>query len=184
MKQVLSILILGLLAACNANDATVKSESTTDSTAAITKVEPVYPYTPSYSSKFEIGDPEQAKTLLDLQKSWDDNMLDNSKQFFADSVTIMSADGNMMSGPVDSIITNTKPYRNSLGTVNTKVHAWVPLRSTDKDENWVLVWYTEYHKKPNGATDSTELQETWRMNKAGKAEMMLQYEKKNPPAMK
>src|SRR5690242_6412272 len=113
MKQVLSILILGLLAACNANDAKVKSESTTDSTAAITKVEPVYPYTPSYSSKFEIGDPEQAKTLLDLQKSWDDNTLDNARQLFADSVMMLSAGGNVMSGPADSIIAASKPLRNS-----------------------------------------------------------------------
>src|SRR5689334_1343945 len=104
MKQVLSIFILGLLAACNANDAKVKSESTTDSTAATTKVEPVYPYSPTYSSKFEIGDPAQAKTLLDLQKSWDDNQLADAKQLFADSVMLMTADGNMMSGSADSII--------------------------------------------------------------------------------
>jgi hypothetical protein len=155
-----------------------------DSATAVTKDEPTYPYSPSYTSKFAIGDPTHAKTILDLQKVWDNNNLDNAKQFFADSVMLLTSDGNMMSGSADSIIAATKPYRNSLGTVNSKVHAWVPLRATDAKENWVLVWYTEYRKNDKGKTDSVEYQETWRLNSNGKPDMMMQYERKSPPAKK
>lgn len=184
MKQVLSILLLALLAACNANSDTKVKSQTTDSTAAAKKEEPTYPYSPSYTSKFEIGDPAHSKTILNLQKTWDDNVLDNAKQSFADSLVMFTADGNVLSGSADSIIAAAKPHRNSLGTVSTKVHAWVPLRATDQNENWVLVWFTEYNKGANGKMDSTEYQETWRLNNAGKADMMMQYERKNPPAKK
>lgn len=185
MKQVLSILVIGFLTACNANnEAKVKSETATDSSAAVKKEEPSYTYTPSYSSKFEIGDPNHAKTILDLYKTWDNNKLEDGKPYFADSLMMFSADGGVMSGSADSIIASSKAYRNSLGTVTSKVHAWVPLKSTDKNENWVLVWYTEYHTRPNGKTDSTEYQETWRLNNAGKADFLMQYTRKNPPANK
>jgi hypothetical protein len=183
MKQVLFLFVIGFLAACNAGDnATVKSETATDSTAKNT--EPAYAYTPSYTSKFEIGDPAHSKAILDLAKDWDNNSLDHSKQLFADSVTLYTADGTVMSGPADSIIAASKPYRNSLGTVSSTVHAWTPLKATDKNENWVLLWYTEYTTAANGKKDSTEYQETWRLNKQGKADLLMQYMRKNPPAKK
>jgi hypothetical protein len=184
MKQILFLFALALLAACNANDdAKVNFGTATDSTTS-KKQEPAYAYTPSYTSKFEIGDPNHTKTVLDLNKTWEDNNPDQAKKLFADSITIFASDGTVMSGPTDSILAATIPYRNSLGTVNTKVHAWVPLRATDKNENWVLVWFTEYRKRNNGKTDSTEYQETWRLNNAGRADLLMQYERKNPPAKK
>jgi hypothetical protein len=89
-----------------------------------------------------------------------------------------------MRGSADSLIAATKPYRNSLGTVSSTVHAWVPLKATEKNENWVLLWYTEYKTDARGKKDSTEYQETWRLNKDGKADMMMQYMRKNSEAKK
>jgi hypothetical protein len=56
----------------------------------------------------------------------------------------------------------------------------VPLRSTDKNEDWVLVWFKEYRTDANGKKDSTEMQETWRLNKDGKADLLYQYAQQNP----
>lgn len=183
MKQLFLIASLGFLAACNSdNSAKVESMKTADSTSK--KEEITYPYTPSYTSKFEMGDPAHSKTILDLFKDWDNNSLDHSKQLFADSVTLYTADGTVMSGPADSIIAATKSYRNNLGTVSSKVNAWTPLKATDKDQNWVLVWYTEYRTAADGKKDSTEYQETWRLNKEGKADVLLQYKRNNPPVKK
>lgn len=184
MKQSPFLLVLLSLVACNANEqAKVKSATETEATTEA-KAEPAYAYTPSYSGKFEIGDPNHTKTVLDLFKTWDNNDPEQAKKLFADTVTILSANGTVMSGPTDSILKASAPYRNSLGTVTSKVHAWVPLKSTDKNENWVSVWYTEYRTKADGKTDSTELQETWRLNKDGRADLLMQYERKNPPAKK
>ena len=173
MKQVLFLLSLNVVNL----DYMKKTDSTAVQTDNIT-----YPYTPAYTSNFDIGNPAHSKTILDLAKDWDNNALDNSSRLFADTVTLFTADGTMMQGPRDSIIAATKPYRNSLGTVSTKVHAWTPLKAVDKDENWVLIWSTEYHTAPDGKKDSAQLQETWRLNKEGKADMLLQYMRKNPTA--
>lgn len=183
MKKIFLFLSLGFLAACNSNDsAKVESMKSVDSTAK--KDNTSYPYTPSYTSQFAIGDPAHSQTVLGLAKDWDNNNLDHSKQFFADTVTLYTSDGTVMRGSADSLIAATKPYRNSLGTVSSKVHAWVPLKATEKNENWVLLWYTEYKTDAKGKKDSTEYQETWRLNKDGKADMMLQYMRKNSEAKK
>ena len=183
MKHFVLFLSIGLLAACNANDsAKVQSIKKTDSTTHSENV--TYPYSPSYTSNFAIGSEAHSKTILNLAKDWDNNDLDHSKQLFADTVTLYTADGTVMHGPADSIIAASKPYRKSLGTVSSTVHAWTPLKATDKDENWVLLWYTEYKTAADGKKDSTEYQETWRLNKEGKADMMLQYKRNNPPVKK
>jgi hypothetical protein len=183
MRRIPFLFVLAFFAACNANDeAKVKSAAAVE--PATTKAEPAYAYTPSYSAKFEIGDPAHSKTVLDLLKTWDNNDPVQAKQLFADTLTILAADGAVLSGTTDSVLNATAPYRNSLGTVTTKVHAWAPLRSTDKNENWVTVWFTEYRQKNGGKKDSVELQETWRLNNAGRADMIMQYVRKNPTAKK
>ena len=53
----------------------------------------------------------------------------------------------------------------------------VPLYSTDKKENWVLVWATEINTNADGTKDTMALMETWRMNKDGKADLLLQYDR-------
>src|SRR5215203_2208455 len=179
MNKLLFLFSLAAFAACNSsNDTKVESMSSTDSTATADD-NITYQYTTDYSSKFEMGNPKNVKTIFDLFTDWDNNNLDNAKDKFADSVTIVPGSGDMMVGTRDSIMAQMKPYRNSLGTVNTQVHAVVPLRSTDKNEDWVLVWFKEYRTDDKGKKDSVEFQETWRINKDGKADLLYQYQQ-NP----
>lgn len=183
MRKLLCILSLSVFAACNSStDTKVESMSAKDSTTTSNDV--VLPYTADYSSKFEMGDANHTKTILDLYKDWDNNTLDNSRSKFADSVTMYFGDGTMMKGPFDSINAQTKEFRNSLGTVTTAVHAVLPLKSTDKNENWVVAWFTEYRTDANGKKDSVQLQETWRFNKDGRADLLYQYQQKNPTPKK
>jgi hypothetical protein len=51
------------------------------------------------------------------------------------------------------------------------------MYSTDKKENWVLVWAKEINTSAGGKKDTVELMETWRINKDGKADMLLQYDR-------
>lgn len=181
MRKTAFILGLAALASCNSGTNTkVESTSSKDSTMTTANENVTYPYTADYSSKFEIGDAKNAKTILDLYKDWDNNTLDDSRDKFADTVTMVMSDGTTMHGSFDSINAKTKPFRNSLGTVVTRVHAVTPLRSTDKNENWVAAWFTEFRTDAKGKKDSTEFQETWRLNKDGKADLLYQYEQKNP----
>lgn len=179
MRKAFFVLSLATLAACNSGtDTKVDSMSTKDSSSTDNVS---LPYTASYSSKFEMGDPNHAKTILELYKDWDNNTLDNSKSKFADTVEFNFSDGSKMVGPFDSVNASAKKFRSTLGTVNTKVHAVFPVKSTDKNENWVVAWFTEYRTDAKGKKDSVELQETWRLNKDGRADLLLQYEQKNPP---
>jgi len=184
MKKLLFLFSLAAFAACNSgSDTTVESASSKDS--SVTANDTItYQYTADYSSKFEMGEPKNVKTIFDLYTDWDNNNLDNSKNKLADSVFLMFSSGDIMTGKRESIVELSKSFRNTLGTVNTKVHAVVPLRSTDKNEDWVLVWFTEYRTDGRGKKDSTEFQETWRLDKAGKADLLYQYERKNAPPKK
>jgi len=183
MSKSLFIISLFAFAACNSGpDTKVESMSAKDSTASGNDI--VLPYTATYSSKFEIGDAKNTKTVLDLYKDWDNNNLDNSKDKFADSITLYLSDGTKLSGSFDSVTASAKQFRNTLGTVTTTVNAVFPVKSTDKNENWVVAWFTEYRTDAKGKKDSAQIQETWRLNKDGKADLLYQYEQKNPPPVK
>ena len=57
------------------------------------------------------------------------------------------------------------------------INAVMPVYSTDKKENWVLVWATEINTDKTGKTDTVQLMETWRINKDGKADVLYQYDR-------
>jgi hypothetical protein len=184
MKKIFFLFSLAAFAACNSgSDTKVDSMSAKDS-ATTSNDHVAYAYTADYSSDFEIGDSRNVNTIFGLYKDWDNNSLDNSKDKFADSVFMVFSSGEVMSGKKDSIIAASKSFRNTMGTVSSRVHAVVPLRSKDKNEDWVLVWFTEYRTDASGKKDSTELQETWRL-KDGKADLLYQYQQNKPsPATK
>ncbi len=175
MKKVLFCFAVAAFASCNeSSDTKVAGASADDSTktaaAAVT-----YPYTIDYSSQFAIGDAEQAKKITEIWKSWDNGNLAATKDHFADSMSMNFADGMVMNGTRDSILASGQAYRNSFKSVSSRVAAIVPLKSTDKNENWVCIWGTETHTDMQGKVDSVHFQETWRMNSAGKTDLVYQY---------
>ena len=139
------------------------------------------PYTATYSSKFQIGDPKYAQIILKLWKDWDDNTIDQSANMFADTVTIYHPDGTILKGKEQNLA-DAKKYRSQFTTVKSTIHAFVNLKSTDHNENWVAIWGTEEDTGKDGKMISNELHEVWRFNKDGKIEMMRQFHAKTPPA--
>jgi len=55
--------------------------------------------------------------------------------------------------------------------------AATPMYSTDRNQNWVLTRAKEINTDTNGRTDTVFLMETWRINKDGKADMLLQFDR-------
>jgi len=183
MKRILFVASVAIFASCNSGTEKPKVDSMgtgADSAAQVDNTN--YPYTADYSHDFEISGTKNAQTLLQLYKDWDNNTLDNSKSSFADMDTMIFADGTMFNGPRDSFFTAAKQMRSQLGTVVDSVHAWVPLRSKDKNEDWVLIWAREISTDSKGKKTSRELHEAWRFNKEGKADLVYQYEQQ-PPKM-
>jgi len=182
MKKILIFASAAMMAACNSGNDTAKVESMGTGTDSSARQNITYPYEIQYSSKFEIGDPQQGKIILDLWKDWDNGNLANSKNSFADSVEMHFSNGSMMHSTRDSIIAAGQSYRDMYASAVSKVYSIIPLKSTDKNENWVGVWGMETDTDKKGKVDSFYLQETWRFNKAGKADLLYQYRAEaNPP---
>ena len=185
MKKILLVAAVAALAACNNSD-NAKVESMNKDSTASTKMDDDnmnYPYTADYSHNFEIGSSKNAMAILQLYKDWDGNNLDNAKNLFAENNdTMVFADGNMFTGSRDTLFSIAKQMRGQMGTVVDSVHAWLPLRSKDRNEDWVLIWTREIATDAKGKRTSRELQETWRFDKDGKINLCYQYEQQ-PPKM-
>lgn len=186
MKKCLVVFFLALLAACNSGTDTAKVESMkSDTSSAMTPMADIKsPYSFTYSSKFEMGDPKNVEAILTLWKDWDNGTLDAHKEIFSDSVQMYFADGTSMKGPRDSIVAAAQAYRSTIASATSTVHAAMPSKSIDKNENWALIWGSETDKWKNGKTDSFNLQETWRFDKNGKADLMYQFRSEMAPKKK
>src|SRR5688572_19685017 len=71
-KIVLFLFIVIAFTACKSDEAKVDSMSSKDSTDSET-----YPYTATYSSKFEIGESKYSQTILKMWKAWDNGDLNS-----------------------------------------------------------------------------------------------------------
>lgn len=184
MRKIPFFVAITFLAACNSGTDKSKMETPKAADSTMPKQENLtYPYTAGYSSNFEMGDAKNAQTLLQLYKDFDNNTLANSKNAFAEIDTMIFADGNMFVGSRDSLIALATKSRGQMGTVVDSVHAWAPLRSMDRNEDWVVIWTREISTDAKGKKTSRELQETWRFDKNGKVNLMYQYLQAQPKMM-
>jgi hypothetical protein len=179
MQKILFTALTVALFSCHSEE---KKEPESKNTK--TEVSPTLPYTATYSSKFEMGDAKHSEAILSAWKAWDDGNLQASRKLFADTMHFYLRDGSEMHGPTDSTIAGAQAYRNTFAMVKSTVHAYMPLKSTDKNNNWVCIWGTEVSTDKQGKVDSIGLQETWRFNKEGKIDLLYQFGRSlTPPPM-
>ena len=190
MKKILIITSVALLAACNNSGDKAKVDSmSTDTTATAATTMPAInsPYAVVYSSKFEIGDPKVAETVLSLWKDWDNNNLANGKNSFADTVEFNFSDGTTMRASRDSCLAVAQKIRDSQASIVSTIDAVMSAKSLmnnmsprpeDQNQNWALIWGEERITDKKGRKDSSAIQETWRLNKDGKVDLVYQYRKK------
>ena len=182
MKKIFIAVMAASILSCNTPSE--KTNSAGETKAVTSKTDPdMSGYTATYSSSFEMGDPKHSEAVLALYKAWDNGNLESSKAFFADSIHFYLSDGSVIEGLRDSTIATMQHYRDMFSAMKNTVHAVFPVKSIDKNENWVCIWATEVNTKA-GKTDSTSLQETWRFNKDGKIDLLYQYGAKPPKPSK
>src|SRR6266480_4099197 len=186
MRNVLITAGFGLLLACNNSPkeevASISPNKDSSATAPAENIS--YPYTAGYSSKFEICDPKNAQMILNIWKDWDNGNLANSKNVFADTVTLYFWNGSVLHASRDSALAAAQKMRDGYSSVKSRVDAFVPLKSTDRNENWVTIWGMETHTDKKGKVDSIALQETWRINKDGKTDLVYQFAEMSKPPKK
>ena len=172
MKKILFLFAVVALISCN-DEAKVDSMSTDTGTKEMDNT--VLPYTAGYSSQFEMAkDNKNTGTILSMWKAWDGGDIMKMKDHFADSVTMMLANGYVMSGPRDTVLKESQAYRDGFSSMTSYPDAWISTKSTDKNEDWVSIWGKEISTDKAGKTDSVYLQESW-MLKDGKVNLMLQH---------
>ncbi len=171
MKKLILIFIVTVAISCNEKSDNAASTETTPA-APVALPMPV-----TYSSSFELGNPAYAAMIVQGSwKDWQDNTMDSMQKWVADTAVIIQSDNKRIQG-VDSLMANWKRGRAKYSAITDSINAAVPLYSTDKKENWVLVWATEYNTKADGTKDTAAVMETWRINKDGKADLLLQYDR-------
>jgi hypothetical protein len=147
-----------------------------DSPVAFRPIQSPYPI--MYSSSFVMDDPKNAESILALWKAYDAGNLATVKDLFADTVVAYLANGWMKKGSRDSTIAGMQGFRNMMSSVVDEVNAVMAVKSTDKNEHWVLIWGMEKDIYKNGKADSMQVQETWRFDDNGKANLMYAFGRK------
>jgi len=171
-KTFFFLMITGTLAACNNDTKVAGVGEAKDEKAAVTFSMPV-----TYSSSFEMGDPKYSAMIVQGSwKDWADNNMDNMKSWVADTLVAYQSNNIVARGP-DSLMAQWKRERAMYSSATDSINAVMSVHSTDKNENWVLVWATGYGTKLDGTKDTAAVMETWRINKDGKADLLLQYDR-------
>lgn len=181
MQKIFIAAMAVIIYSCNSAEKETPKEEVKEVAAATAAITNFSGYTPTYSSSFEMGNSKNAESILALYKDWDNGNLDPTKGAFADSVSFFLNDGSMVMGKRDTAVAAMQNYRNMFSAIKNTVHAVFPVRTTDKNEDWVCIWATEVFTDKKGKVDSIQLQETWRFNKEGKIDLLYQYAAK-PPA--
>lgn len=138
---------------------------------------PSLAYEPSYSASFEIGNPDYAEMIIQGSwKDWEDNNLDNMVNWVSDTITAYHSNNEVVQG-LDNMMALWKGHRANYSSSKPTINAVMSVRSTDRNEDWVLVWGTSIDTKIDGTADTVTLMETWRINAAGKADLLLQFDR-------
>ena len=152
MKRTLYLFaVVALFASCK--NGTKTADAKTDSV--------VMPYKASYSSSFTISDNQKnEQAVLQSYKDWEDNKLNNAPAYYGDTVSWISSTGiAMIKTRRDSLIHFWQKFRDSLSSVKIDLVAVTNLHSTDKNTDWVGVWYKETDTYKMGKVDSAYYQD-------------------------
>jgi len=172
MKKLIFVSMITFVAfSCNQ-----KSEKAED-TKTVSTAPMALSMTPTYSSSFQMGNPDYAAMIVKGSwKDWQDNTMDNMQKWAADSIVALHSNATITRG-VDSLMASWKKSRAEYSAVTDSIDAVIPVYSTDKKENWVLIWVVDYSTDKKGVKDTTAVMETWRINKDGKADLLMQFDR-------
>ena len=106
MRRLIYVGMIAATISCNSSSTPATETTTTSDSTSTSQMQQdvTYAYPVGYSSKFEMGDPKNAQTVLLLWKAFDNGDLASSKDYFADSVEMHFMDGSMVHSVRDSVI--------------------------------------------------------------------------------
>ena len=132
----------------------------------------------TYSGSFEKG----AESLKEAVLGWNNALasptdLEAAAGFLADSLTLFTADGEYINASKDSIMNMVKQFVSG-AVVKVDFDAIIPVRITDKNEDWVLSWTEEWWTDKEGKEEHMWIHEDYLLED-GKIRMIRQYSQKD-----
>ncbi|MFN2456894.1 MAG: hypothetical protein ABR502_01725 [Chitinophagaceae bacterium] len=153
MKKFLFLLITAtIFLACN-NDATNNTESVSGDTANNNQ-QVNLPYTVEKTPDWERGDANNVAIAMNTLRAFEVNDLNALQQYLADTLEFYY-DNMSFKGSRDSLIKFFTGFRNSINSMNVKMHDYESVKSKNRNEEWVGLWYTETVTDKKGKTDSS-----------------------------
>jgi hypothetical protein len=144
---------VALLTACN-NEATVSSSADSSTTTATTMESQVsLPYQVERTPDWEMASNENTAIAMAALKSFETNDSSKIRSLVADSIEFYYDNGKFK-GSRDSFVTMLTNYRNGYDNVSIKMLDYESVKSKNRNEEWVSLWYTETYKDKKGKVDS------------------------------
>ena len=150
-KNFFLLLVIGIAFSCN----TSSDKSTFKPDNADTS-KPVYAYTIKYPDNWETASSKNTAIALSALKAFENNKLDESIGFFADSVDWKEdyVDRKLSKDSLKAIFVSSWKDRASL---KVDMHDFESVISKDKKEEYVTLWYTEINTDKKGKMDSVAI---------------------------
>jgi len=170
MRQLLFLLgILAFISACKNEKAEAPAVAASDSVTL--------PYTANYSSSWDMAvSDSDVNTVLLSYKYWADGNMDALMGTMGDSTWVDHADGrsrNYSNAELRSLWTSG---RDSMSSVSISMDTWHKMRTTDKNDHFVVVWYKMTETYKDGRVDSAYWHDV-NMVKNGKIVWYSQYKR-------
>jgi len=176
-KIILPAIILFFLTSCNDNKQEAPTTAAADTAAVKTETPaPAYAYPVKYKD-WEIGNPANIKTTLDVYKAWDDKHPEKLSDIFADTLRLrIPGEREEFVIPNNKIPAVLGKNRGLYDSTFNYILSAVSLHDKESGEDWVMI--TTYNKwiEKNGKRDSVLYNDTWRL-KNGKLDMLMSYYK-------
>jgi hypothetical protein len=96
---------------------------------------------------------KNAQLILPCLKKYVDGDVNGSTAYFADTAEFF-ADGFHFKGSRDSLTKIINEMRSTSVTVSKNFDTWITTFYPDKNETWVILWYTEIMTYKKGNVDS------------------------------
>ena len=110
-------------------------------------------YTMKYVSDWVPGDPHHAAMVMKALKGWETGNINDTKQYFADSVAFIG-DFYKFNGTRDSLISVFNKGRAGYKEVVINMHDWESVKSKARNEEYVTMWYSQRSTDLKGKKDS------------------------------
>ena len=128
------------------------------------------PYKLARIPDWEKGDDNNVPIAMNFLKNYEDKDFVSMRNYLADTVQFIYDNGNF-SGTADQMVKFLKNFRDARQTVRIEMNDYESVRSKNRNQEYVSLWYNEHIVDNNGKADSAFVMDDYRI-KNGKISMI------------